>query len=91
MMMTKLFADELSGKPSVRASLNWRKRLEIIRGICQGVCYLHDGSGKNIVHRDLKPSNVLLDQLWRPKIADFGTLKLLHEDLTGTQTVVVSP
>ncbi|KAM0927738.1 hypothetical protein ACQ4PT_002676 [Festuca glaucescens] len=79
------------GKSSVRASLNWAKRLEIIRGICQGVWYLHDGSGENIVHRDLKPSNVLLDQNNVPKIADFGTLKLFHEDQTGTQTVVISP
>jgi serine/threonine protein kinase len=65
--------------------------LEIIGGICQGVWYLHDGSGENIVHRDLKPSNVLLDQNNVPKIADFGTLKLFHEDQTGTQTVVISP
>uniref|UniRef100_A0ACD5V1Z4 Uncharacterized protein n=1 Tax=Avena sativa TaxID=4498 RepID=A0ACD5V1Z4_AVESA len=79
------------GKPSARASLNWEKRLEIIRGICQGVWYLHQGSGENIVHRDLKPSNVLLDQNNVPKIADFGTLKLFHEDQTGAQTVVISP
>jgi len=79
------------GKPSARASLNWAKRLEIIRGICQGVWYLHQGSGENIVHRDLKPSNVLLDQNNVPKIADFGTLKLFHEDQTGAQTVVISP
>jgi serine/threonine protein kinase len=81
----------LIGKPSVRASLDWAKRLQIIRGIAQGVWYLHEGSGENLVHRDLKPSNVLLDQQFVPKIADFGTLKLFHEDQTGTQTVVISP
>ncbi|KAM0858070.1 hypothetical protein ACQ4PT_048042 [Festuca glaucescens] len=79
------------GKPSVRASLDWAKRLQIIRGIAQGVWYLHDGSGENLVHRDLKPSNVLLDQQYVPKIADFGTLKLFHEDQTGTQTGYVTP
>ena len=82
---------KFSGKPSARALLNWPKRLEIIRGICQGVSYLHDGSGENIVHRDLKPSNILLDQQYVPKIADFGTLKMFQEDQTGTQTVVISP
>ncbi|KAL6651961.1 hypothetical protein ACP70R_010886 [Stipagrostis hirtigluma subsp. patula] len=79
------------GKPNVRASLDWSKRLEIIRGIARGVCYLHEGSGQNVIHRDLKPSNVLLDHQWTPKIADFGTAKLYHADQTGTQTVVVSP
>ncbi|PNT61936.1 receptor-like serine/threonine-protein kinase SD1-8 [Brachypodium distachyon] len=81
------------GKGSARASLNWARRLEIIRGIARGVWYLHEGLGEEnvLVHRDLKPSNVLLDRHWRPKIAGFGTAKLFRDDLTGTQTVVVSP
>uniref|UniRef100_A0A453D3K6 non-specific serine/threonine protein kinase n=1 Tax=Aegilops tauschii subsp. strangulata TaxID=200361 RepID=A0A453D3K6_AEGTS len=82
---------EPTGTPSVRASLNWMKRLEIIRGIAQGVRYLHDGSEKNVAHRDLKPSNVLLDHQCRPNIADFGTAKLFRDDQTGTQTVVITP
>lgn len=84
---------ERAGKGSARASLNWARRLEIIRGIARGVWYLHEGLGEEnvLVHRDLKPSNVLLDRHWRPKIAGFGTAKLFRDDLTGTQTVVVSP
>ncbi|WVZ87343.1 hypothetical protein U9M48_033992 [Paspalum notatum var. saurae] len=82
---------ELAGKPRTRASLNWPRRLDIIHGIARGVWYLHEGSGENVIHRDLKPSNVLLDQSWKPKIADFGTAKLFLADQTGTQTVVVSP
>lgn len=49
------------GKLSVRASLSWPTRLEIIHGIARGVCYLHEGTGEIVIHRDLKPSNVLLD------------------------------
>ncbi|TVU32349.1 hypothetical protein EJB05_24074, partial [Eragrostis curvula] len=80
------------GKPNIRASLNWPKRLEVIHGIARGVCYLHEGRGEIVViHRDLKPSNVLLDHQWKPKIADFGTAKMFLADQTGTQTVVVSP
>uniref|UniRef100_A0A0D9VVF7 non-specific serine/threonine protein kinase n=1 Tax=Leersia perrieri TaxID=77586 RepID=A0A0D9VVF7_9ORYZ len=80
------------GTPKHRASLNWSKRLEIIRGMAQGVNYLHDGSGEIVIHRDLKPSNVLLDDELTPKISDFGTTKpLVAADETGTQTIVFSP
>jgi hypothetical protein len=27
--------------PKLRASLNWERRLEIIRGVAKGVAYLH--------------------------------------------------
>lgn len=82
----------LKGEPSNRALLNWRQRLDIIQGIAQGVAYLHEGSGESVIHRDLKPPNVLLDDNWRPKIADFGTAKLFVADQPESNlTIVVSP
>ncbi|CAL5070258.1 unnamed protein product [Urochloa decumbens] len=68
------------GEPSDRARLNWRLRLDIIHGVAHGVAYLHQGSDESVVHRDLKPSNVLLDDNWKPKIADFNTAKLFIKD-----------
>lgn len=74
----------------VRASLNWERRLEIIRGVAKGVAYLHGELSEEVIHRDLKPSNILLDDNLRPKIADFGTAKTFIEDQT-TQTNFQTP
>ncbi|CAN6236368.1 unnamed protein product [Urochloa humidicola] len=81
------------GEPSDRARLNWRLRLDIIHGVAHGVAYLHQGSEESVVHRDLKPSNVLLDDNWKPKIADFNTAKLFIKDQPDQSdlTIVVSP
>jgi serine/threonine protein kinase len=76
--------------PKLRASLNWERRLEIIRGVAKGVAYLHGELNEEVIHRDLKPSNILLDDNFRPKIVDFGTAKTFVEDQT-TQTNFQTP
>ncbi|XP_051211700.2 uncharacterized protein [Lolium perenne] len=60
--------DELRG-------LEWHIRYQIIKGICEGLQYLH--KEKDIVHMDLKPDNILMDDLMIPKITDFGISKHL--------------
>lgn len=92
-MQNKSLNVHIFGTASLRASLNWTRRLELIRGVAHGAAYLHGGSGESVIHRDLKPGNILLDDQWMPKIADFGTAKLFAVDQkTGPdQTIVVSP
>lgn len=63
------YADELRGH-------EWNTRYQIIKGICEGLLYLHKET--KIVHRDLKPPNILLDDLMAPKITDFGISKFLE-------------
>ncbi|KAM0917151.1 hypothetical protein ACQ4PT_009704 [Festuca glaucescens] len=53
---------------------NWHVHFRIIKGICEGLKYLHDVS---IMHFDLKPDNILLDGNMVPKIADFGLSRLV--------------
>ncbi|CAL4935475.1 unnamed protein product [Urochloa decumbens] len=57
--------------------LEWRVRYQMIKGICEGLCYLHEN---HIVHLDLKPSNILLDDNMVPKIADFGLSRCFDEN-----------
>jgi len=51
--------------------LDWRTRFKIIKGICDGLKYIHMEQEKPIYHLDLKPDNILLDWNMVPKIADF--------------------
>ena len=69
-----IIADASSG-------LYWDTRYKIIRGICDGLHYLHEEwqAGTPIIHRDLKPANILLDNNMVPKIADFGLSRLFGE------------
>ncbi|CAN6220287.1 unnamed protein product [Urochloa humidicola] len=66
--------------------LDWSKRLNIIKGLADGLVYLHKQSMLWIVHRDLKPENILLDHDMNPKISDFGSARTLSSDIAEERT-----
>jgi non-specific serine/threonine protein kinase/serine/threonine-protein kinase len=65
-----------------RHRLSTEERLELFRGVCDGVHHAHQ---KGIIHRDLKPSNILVEVHEgrpRPKIIDFGVAKATSQRLS---------
>ncbi|XP_057446357.1 cysteine-rich receptor-like protein kinase 25 isoform X3 [Lotus japonicus] len=70
--------------------LSWVERYSIIKGIAQGITYLHEHSRLKVIHRDLKPSNVLLDENMIPKISDFGLARIveINQDQESTHRIV---
>ncbi|KAG2561513.1 hypothetical protein PVAP13_8KG165100 [Panicum virgatum] len=72
------------GKHLSDYELAWHTRFKIIKGICEGLKYIHDELEEPIYHLDLKPDNILLDKDMVPKIADFGLSRIFGKELACT-------
>ena len=73
--------DVLHGDDDSVRLLDWPKRFMIALGTAQVLAYLHHDCVPPIVHRDVKSNNILLDQDLRPRVADFGLAKSLHQEV----------
>ncbi|KAM0020299.1 putative protein kinase RLK-Pelle-LRR-III family [Helianthus debilis subsp. tardiflorus] len=61
------------------AELKWHTRLKIIKGIAQGLAYLHtELANLNLPHGNLKSSNVLLNPNFQPLLVDFGMSHMIN-------------
>lgn len=54
------------------SNLPWRTRLGMMLDVCHGIQVLH---AQEYAHGDIKSANVLVDSLYRVKLADFGATR----------------
>jgi serine/threonine protein kinase len=57
--------------------LSWQARFRIVRGVADGLAYLH-GLESPIVHRDIRPENVLLDSEFQAHITNFALARRIE-------------
>ncbi|XP_042034847.1 MDIS1-interacting receptor like kinase 2-like [Salvia splendens] len=68
--------------------LNWKKRVNVVKGIANALSYMHHDCSPPILHRDISSSNILLDSEFEGCLSDFGTARLLDPD-SSNQTLLV--
>ncbi|XP_061370098.1 receptor-like protein kinase 7 [Gastrolobium bilobum] len=61
-----------------KTQMGWEVRYDIAMGAARGLEYLHHGCDRPVIHRDVKSSNILLDEEWKPRIADFGLARIVQ-------------
>ncbi|KAM3731738.1 hypothetical protein ACB098_11G004800 [Castanea mollissima] len=67
--------------------LDWKKRVNIIKGIANALSYLHHDCIPTIIHRDLTTSNILLNSKLEAFVADFGIARPLNPDSSNLTTL----
>ncbi|KAK8333645.1 hypothetical protein V6Z12_A10G215700 [Gossypium hirsutum] len=60
--------------------LDWKNRLNVVKGLANALSYMHHGHLQRIVHRDISSNNVLLDLDYEARVSDFGTARILKPD-----------
>lgn len=66
---------------AAKNQLSIQSRVELFRKICSAVDYAHRHL---VVHRDLKPENIVVQEDGTPKLLDFGTAKLVSQNMQST-------
>jgi serine/threonine protein kinase len=71
-----------------KLELPWSQRLQFCQDVSCGLAYLHS-KAINVVHRDLKSMNVLLTEMHRAKLIDFGmaSIKIHTQSVTRAAKV----
>ncbi|XP_021628426.1 proline-rich receptor-like protein kinase PERK15 [Manihot esculenta] len=63
-------------------NLDWQKRMNIAKGTARGLEYLHEYCNIRIIYLDIKSDNILLDDEFKPKVANFGLARFFSNAAT---------
>ncbi|VAI68370.1 unnamed protein product [Triticum turgidum subsp. durum] len=72
-------------------TLDWHICYNIIKGLCEGLHYLHEGFKYPIYHLELKPTKILRDNDMMPKIGVFGFSRRSTETFNTSEVVYMPP
>ncbi|KAF8033340.1 hypothetical protein BT93_D2065 [Corymbia citriodora subsp. variegata] len=72
-----------------KVTLNWSQRFRVIKGVANGLSYLHEGWEQVVIHRDIKASNILLDSELNGRLGDFGLARLYDHGANPQTTHLV--
>nr|XP_048325535.1 MDIS1-interacting receptor like kinase 2-like isoform X2 [Ziziphus jujuba var. spinosa] len=68
-------------------ALDWGKRIQVVKGVANALCYMHHDFVPHMIHRDITSKNVLLDSKFEAHVSDFGTARILNPD-SSNRTIV---
>ncbi|GAB2218043.1 hypothetical protein Droror1_Dr00001259 [Drosera rotundifolia] len=60
--------------------LDWEKRVNVVKGVANALCYMQHDCIPPIIHRDISSNNVLVDENYEARVSDFGTARVLSLD-----------
>ncbi|XP_023739551.1 MDIS1-interacting receptor like kinase 2 [Lactuca sativa] len=70
--------------------LDWLNRVNIVKGVANGLAYMHHDCLPPMIHRDISIENILLDSDYEIHIFDFGTSKLLKLDSSNWTAIAAT-
>ncbi|XP_028804009.1 MDIS1-interacting receptor like kinase 2-like [Neltuma alba] len=66
---------------------DWKKRVNVVKGVANALFHMHHGCSIPIIHRDISSKNVLLSSNYEEaRIIDFGTAKFLNPNSKNMTT-----
>ncbi|XP_028784288.1 MDIS1-interacting receptor like kinase 2-like [Neltuma alba] len=81
--------DNILKNENQATKLDWKKRVNVVRGVASALFHMHHGCSIPIVHRDISSKNVLLTiEYEEARLIDFGGAKFLNPDSKNVTTFV---